>query len=176
MVFKPAPLGMALDSVSAKEKRVIYPTPSGRIFDKNYAKDLSKEEELVIICGRYEGIDQRIIDIYVDDEICIGDYVLSSGEVAAMVIIDSVYRFLEGVLNGESLKEESFEGGLLEYPHYTRPLEYRGLKVPEVLLSGHHRNIEQWRIEKQLEKTRKFRPDLLQKENINDTLSVPESE
>lgn len=170
MVFKPVPLGKALDAVSAESKRVIFPTPSGRLFSEQYARDLSREEELVFICGRYEGIDQRIIDLYVDDEISVGDYVLSSGEVAALVIIDGVYRLLEGVINGESLKEESFEGGLLEYPHYTRPAEYKGLRVPDVLISGHHKKIEQWRMEKRLEKTKEFRPDLLQSSHGYDTV------
>jgi len=170
MVFKPVPLGRALDAVSADKKRVVFPTPSGRLFTERYAEELSREEELVFICGRYEGIDQRIIDLYVDDEVSVGDYVLSSGEVAALVIIDGVYRLLEGVINGESLREESFEGGLLEYPHYTRPEEYRGMRVPEVLLSGHHLKIEQWRMEKRLEKTREFRPDLLQTSPMYDTV------
>lgn len=161
MVLKPEPIGAALDAIGAERKRVIYPTPSGRLFDQSYALELATEEELVFICGRYEGLDQRIIDLYVDDEISLGDYVMSSGEVAAMVIIDTVYRLSEGVINGESLEEESFKDGLLEYPHYTRPAEYRGIKVPEVLLSGHHGEIEKWRHRKRLEKTRKYRPDLL---------------
>ncbi|MDC7246249.1 MAG: tRNA (guanosine(37)-N1)-methyltransferase TrmD [Sphaerochaetaceae bacterium] len=162
MVVKPEPLGKALESVNAKNKRVIYPSPSGRKFTQEYAKELSKEEDLVIICGRYEGIDQRIIDMYVDDEICIGDYVISSGEVAALVVIDAVYRLIDGVINAESLLEESFTGGLLEYPHYTRPVTYCSRSVPEVLLSGHHANIEKWRMEKRIEKTLKMRPELLE--------------
>ena len=108
MVLKPEPLGSALDAIQAKNKRVIYPTPSGKRFTQAYARELSKEDQLVIICGRYEGIDQRIIDLYVDDEICIGDYVISSGEVAALVIVDAVYRLVDGVISDESLEEESF--------------------------------------------------------------------
>lgn len=161
MVLKPEPLGSALEAIGAKNKRVIYPSPSGKKFSYDYAKELSQEEELVLICGRYEGIDQRIIDLYVDDEICIGDYVISSGEVAALVIIDAVYRLLEGVISGESLKEESFTDGLLEYPHYTRPETYCSISVPEILLSGHHREIEEWRLRKRLEKTLLNRPELL---------------
>lgn len=166
MVLKPEPIGAALDSIDAGRKRVIYPSPSGRLFSQEYAAELSREDELVIICGRYEGLDQRIIDLFVDDEISLGDYVMSSGEVAAMVIIDTVYRLAEGVINGESLEEESFQDGLLEYPHYTRPAEYRGLKVPEVLLSGHHAEIEKWRYRKRLEKTGKYRPDLLKSTDL----------
>ncbi len=163
MVLKPEPLGRALDSIQAKNKRVVYPSPSGKPFTQSYAQELSQEEQLVFICGRYEGIDQRIIDLYVDDEICIGDYVISSGEVATLVIIDAVYRLLEGVISRESLLEESFTGGLLEYPHYTRPETYCSIAVPEILLSGHHARIEQWRLRKRLQKTVANRPDLLEK-------------
>ena len=161
MVLKPEPLGRALESVKAKGKRVIYPSPSGRLFDQEYAVELSKETDLVFICGRYEGIDQRIIDLYVDDEICIGDYVISSGEVATLVIVDAVYRLVDGVISSESLREESFTGGLLEYPQYTRPYEYCGMTVPDILLSGHHAQIQKYRDEKRLEKTLKNRPELL---------------
>ncbi len=161
MVIKPEPLAKSLDSVNAGEKRVIYPSPSGKPFNQKYADELSGEKELVFICGRYEGIDQRIIDRYVDDEICIGDYVISSGEVAALVIIDAVYRLIEGVINEDSLKEESFSNGLLEYPHYTRPFEYCGMKVPDILLSGNHSEIANWRLKKRLEKTLRNRPDLI---------------
>lgn len=161
MVLKPEPLSGALESIGAKDRRVIYPSPSGKLLDQEYAGELSGTEDLVFICGRYEGIDQRIIDLYVDDEISIGDYVISSGEISALVIIDSVYRLLDGVINGESLLEESFSDGLLEYPQYTRPAVFRGLEVPEILVSGHHAKIKDWRRKKQLEKTKKNRPDLL---------------
>ncbi len=163
MVVKPEPLGAALEFIEAKKKRVLYVTPSGRKFTQSYAEELAKESNLVIICGRYEGIDQRIIDLYVDDEICIGDYVISSGEVAALVVIDAVYRLVDGVINSDSLVEESFTDGLLEYPHYTRPVTYCSRSVPDVLLSGHHANIEKWRMEKRIEKTLAMRPDLLEK-------------
>jgi tRNA (guanine37-N1)-methyltransferase len=160
MVLKAEPLGRALDSVQAKQKRVIFPTPSGKLFTQEYAQELAGEKELVFICGRYEGIDQRIIDLYVDDEICIGDYVISSGEIAALVIIDAVYRLIDGIISEESLVEESFSDGLLEYPQYTRPADYCGNSVPDILLSGHHAQIEQWRLAKRLEKTLQNRPDL----------------
>ena len=163
MLLLPEPLSLALDSVGAQQKRVIYVSPSGRLFDQRYAEELSAENELVFICGRYEGIDQRIIDEYVDDEISVGDYVMSSGEVAALAIIDAVYRLIEGVISGESLAEESFSDNLLEYPQYTRPRNFKGREVPDVLLSGHHRNIQRWRLKKRLEKTLKNRPDLLEK-------------
>jgi tRNA (guanine37-N1)-methyltransferase len=163
MVLKPEPLARALDSVGAGRKRTLYPTPSGRLFDQPSAREFAKEDELVFICGRYEGIDQRIIDEYVDDEVSIGDYVLSSGEIATLVIIDAVYRLREGVIKARSLEEESFSDGfLLEYPQYTRPEVFRDRAVPEVLLSGHHKNIADWRRERSVEKTKRLRPDLLE--------------
>lgn len=161
MLMKTEPLKRALDSVKSKKKRVIYVTPSGKPFTQKLAYELSKEKDLVLVCGRYEGIDQRIIDSYVDDEISIGDYVLSSGEVAATVIIDAVYRLVEGVISKESLEEESFSDGLLEYPQYTRPEVFESMKVPDILLSGHHENIRKWRLKKRLAKTMAVRPDLL---------------
>jgi len=163
LVMLPEPLSLALDSVFSDTKRVIYVTPSGRPLTQGLATELSREQELVFVCGRYEGIDQRIIDRYVDDEISIGDYVMSSGELAATVIIDTVYRLIEGVISSESLEEESFSDGLLEYPQYTVPEIFRGIKVPEVLLSGHHNNIRLWRLRKRIEKTRAVRPELLEK-------------
>jgi tRNA (guanine37-N1)-methyltransferase len=162
MILKPEPLAAALDSVNSSGIRTIYPSPSGRPFTQDYAKTLSAEKELILICGRYEGIDQRVLDLYADDEISVGDYVLSSGEIAAMVIIDAVYRLLDGVITRESLDEESFSGGLLEYPQYTRPEVFRGLAVPEILLSGHHANIQSWRREQSILKTKKNRPELLE--------------
>ena len=163
MVLKPEPLSLALESVGAREIRTVYPTPAGRLLSAEYARELANEDELVLICGRYEGIDQRIIDLFVEDEVSIGDYVISSGEIAAMVIVDAVYRLLGGVISSESLVEESFENGLLEYPHYTRPESFQGLRVPDVLLSGHHAQITEWRRQKSIEKTRKYRPELLEK-------------
>ncbi|HAK44646.1 MAG TPA: tRNA (guanosine(37)-N1)-methyltransferase TrmD [Spirochaeta sp.] len=161
MVMKAEPVALALESVKSAGKKTVFMSPSGNLFNQNMAAELSTEQEVVILCGRYEGVDQRIIDAYIDTEISIGDYVLSSGETAALVVIDAVYRLIDGVINSESLEEESFSKGLLEYPHYTRPETFQGMKVPDILLSGHHANIEKWRREKSLEKTRKNRPDLL---------------
>ena len=161
MVIMPEPLSKALDSIDAKGKRVVFPTPSGRLLTESYAQDLSKNDELVFICGHYEGVDQRIIDEYVTDEISIGDYVLSSGESASIVIIDALFRLIDGVIASESLEEESFTSHLLEYPQYTRPERYCNKSVPGVLLSGHHRHITQWRNDKRIEKTMHSRPDLL---------------
>jgi tRNA (guanine37-N1)-methyltransferase len=141
--------------------RVIYLSPSGRSFNQALARELAAEKELVLLCGRYEGIDQRIIDLYVDDEISVGDYVLSSGEVAALAVIDATYRLVDEVIRPESLDEESFSGGLLEYPQFTRPEIYDTIKVPEILLSGHHELIRRWRLEKRVEKTLRIRPDLI---------------
>lgn len=169
----PEPLGLALDSVEAysKAKHVIYVTPGGTPFTQKKAQELSRKDELVLICGRYEGIDQRIIDYYVDEEISIGDYVLSSGEVAATVIVDSVYRLVDSVITRESLDEESFSGSLLEYPQYTRPDVYKGMEVPPVLISGNHEEIRRWRLEKSLQKTLRNRPDLLHSAVMTGTLA-----
>lgn len=155
------PLGAALENVKAYKKRVVYVTPSGRRFTQKIASELSHENELVFVCGRYEGIDSRIIEEFVDDEISIGDYVMSSGEVAAAVVIDSVYRLLPDVITAESLDEESFSEGLLEYPQYTRPAVYKDMAVPEILLSGNHEEIRKWRLRKRIEKTFAYRPDLI---------------
>ena len=164
MLMLAEPLGRALDAVLSDEAgrgRVIYLSPSGRPFNQELARELAAEKELILLCGRYEGIDQRIIDIYVDEEISVGDYVLSSGEVAALILIDASYRLVEQVITPASLEEESFDRGLLEYPQYTRPEIYATLKVPEILLSGHHENIRRWRLEKSVEKTLTLRPDLI---------------
>ena len=146
-----------------RKPRVVYPSPSGRPFTQDLARELAQEGELILLCGRYEGIDQRIVDLYVDDEISVGDYVLSSGEIAALVIIDATYRLIDRVIRAESLEEESFSGCLLEYPQYTRPEIYANLRVPEILLSGHHENIRHWRRRKQVERTFSQRPDLLRR-------------
>ena len=161
MLMLPETLGAALDSVESWKKRVVYVTPSGKPLTQKLAQELSQETDLVLICGRYEGIDQRIIDSRVDDEISIGDYVMSSGEIAALVVIDTVYRLIDGVISSESLDEESYSDGLLEYPQYTRPEVYKGMQVPEVLLSGHHENIRKWRLKQRLAKTLAVRPDLI---------------
>ena len=165
MLMLAEPLGRALeDALGGAKKsqaRVIYLSPAGRPFDQALARELAAEKELILLAGRYEGIDQRIIDIYADDEISVGDYVLSSGEVAALAPIDATYRLVEKVITSASLDEESFSGGLLEYPQYTRPEIYDTLRVPEILLSGHHENIRRWRLEKRVERTLALRPDLI---------------
>ena len=163
MVLKPEPLISAIDHVrnDAPRARVILLSPRGSVFDQATAQRLSREEHLVLICGRYEGVDERV-SAFVDEEISIGDYTLSGGEPAAMVAIDAIARLVPGVLgNANSAAEESFSNGLLEYPQYTRPEEYRGMKVPEVLLSGDHERIKLWRAEQSLQLTRARRPDLL---------------
>ncbi len=176
MVILPEPLGCALDSIDALHKHVVYVTPSGIPFTQDKALELSCEKEIVFICGRYEGVDQRIIDRYVDDEVSIGDYVLSSGELASLVIIDTVYRLIDGVISTESLDEESFSDGLLEYPQYTRPEEYRGMNIPDVLLSGHHKHIQQWRLTQRIAKTLAVRPDLLERAQKNDSFAKKANE
>ena len=168
MVIKPEPLGKALESVKAAEKRVVYASPSGKRFTQDYARQLSREKDLVFICGHYEGVDQRIIDMYVTDEICIGDYVISSGEVAALAIIDAVYRLIDGVIATESLDEESFTGPLLEYPQYTRPEVYCNRAVPDILLSGNHARIASWRLRKRLERTLLNRPELYETSSLGE--------
>ncbi len=161
MLMMPDVVYRAFESVKTNAAKVIYMTPQGNKLNQKKVEDLSKEEHLIILCGHYEGIDQRVIDKIVDEEISIGDYVLTGGEIPAMVLIDSVSRYIKGVLNNESIKEESFSNGLLEYPQYTRPEIFEGEKVPEVLLSGNHQNIKKWREEKSLEITKNKRPDLL---------------
>ena len=162
MVMKPDVVYDAYQSVKTDHTKVIYMSPQGKTLNQKKVEDLAKENHLIILCGHYEGIDQRVIDKIVDEEISIGDYVLTGGEIPAMVLIDSVSRYIKGVIKEESVQEESFSNGLLEYPQYTRPEIFEGEKVPEVLLSGHHENIEKWRQAKSLEITKKKRPDLLE--------------
>ena len=161
MVMMPDIVYDAYKSIEDENAKVIYMSPQGKKLTQEKVEELAKEEHLIILCGHYEGIDQRVIDKIVDEEISIGDYVLTGGEIPAMVLIDSVSRYNSGVIAKESREEESFANGLLEYPQYTRPEVFEGVKVPEVLLSGHHANIEKWRKEKALEITAKKRPDLL---------------
>ena len=147
-----------------KQPRVIYLTPKGKVHNQDIATNMSNEEDVILLCGHYEGIDQRVIDLIVTDEISIGDYVLTGGELPALILIDSISRLIPGVLNqNESFEEESFKDNLLEYPHYTRPREFMNLEVPEVLLSGNHRKIEEWRIEQSKKITKERRPDLYKK-------------
>ena len=161
MVMMPQPIFDALRAVGAEGKKILYMSPRGRVLDREKIQELSQLPELVVLCGHYEGVDQRAIDFWNMEEVSIGDYILTGGELPAMVLIDSVARLIPGVLSGEdSAMEESVYSGLLEYPQYTQPREYETLQVPEVLLSGHHKNIDLWRFEKSLEITRNVRPDL----------------
>lgn len=164
MVIKPDVIYDAYRSIVDKldyKPKLIYLTPQGKVFNQKMARKLANEKHLILLCGHYEGIDQRVLDKVVDEEISIGDYVLTGGELPAMVLIDAISRNIDGVLDDESLVDESFNNDLLEYPQYTRPEVFMGEKVPEVLLSGHHANIEKWRLEKSLEITKKKRPDLI---------------
>jgi len=164
MVMRPDVVYDAYKAVKTNDAKVIYLSPKGKTLNQEKVKELAKENHIILLCGHYEGIDQRVLDKIVDEEISIGDYVLTGGEIPAMVLVDSVSRYIEGVITRESVEEESFSNGLLEYPQYTRPEIFLDKKVPEVLLSGHHENIKKWREEQALEITRSKRPDLLRKE------------
>ncbi|MDD6202302.1 MAG: tRNA (guanosine(37)-N1)-methyltransferase TrmD [Lachnospiraceae bacterium] len=168
MLMQAQPVYDAYQSIrkrtSAKKVRTVYVTPQGAVFNQKMAVEFAKEEELIILCGHYEGIDERVLEEIVTDYVSIGDYVLTGGELPAMVMIDAIARMVPGVLsNEESGETESFSDYLLEYPQYSRPEEWNGKKVPEVLLSGHHKNIEKWRLEQSLIRTRERRPDLYEK-------------
>jgi len=164
MVLMPAPLFNCMEKIKSQNAKVILASAGGKPLTQNMVKELSAEEELIIICGHYEGVDQRVIDRYVDIEISVGDYVLSGGEYAALIIMDAAARLEKGFMsNSESLLEESFENDLLEYPHYTRPSEIDGMKVPDILLSGDHAKIRKWRLMMSEEKTSSVRPDLYRK-------------
>ena len=167
MVMMPDVVYDSYMSIQHKENaKLIYLSPKGKVLNQQKVEELSKQEHLILLCGHYEGIDQRVLDEIVDEEISIGDYVLTGGELPAMVLIDSVSRYVEGVLNKESVSEESFTNGLLEYPQYTRPEVFLNKKVPEILLSGHHENIKKWRREQSLEITKQKRPELLKKKGV----------
>jgi tRNA (guanine37-N1)-methyltransferase len=167
MVMKPEPLFRAVEFIAhdaSEQKTVALLSPQGRLFDQRMAERLSSLDQIILICGRYEGVDERVVEHLVTEEISIGDFVLSGGEIAAMVIVDAVTRLLPGALGcEESAERESFSEGLLDHPHYTRPVEYRGMKVPDVLTSGNHARIEEWRRQKAVEKTLRCRPDLIAK-------------
>lgn len=177
MVMTPQPIvscyNAVVDDLDAsvrqeKKPKVVYLTPKGKVFNNDMATALAKEESLILLCGHYEGVDQRVIDLIVDEEISIGDYVLTGGELPALILIDSISRHVKGVLgHEESLEEESFTNGLLEYPHYTRPEVFMEKEVPKVLLSGHHKNIESWRKLESIKLTMKLRPDLFDYEALS---------
>lgn len=167
----------ALERQIGKKPRVLYMTPQGTVFNQQLAMELSKEEELVFLCGHYEGVDERVLEEIVTDYISIGDYVLTGGELPAMVMIDAISRLVPGVLHNEDSAEfESFQDGLLEYPHYSRPAVWNGREVPQVLLSGHHANIESWRREQSIIRTLRRRPDLIGRAKENQTLSEKDLE
>lgn len=166
MVMQAEPVYLAYESVASRlssRPRVLYMSPQGKVFNQRMAEELAREEELIFLCGHYEGIDERVLEEIVTDEVSIGDYVLTGGELPALVIMDAISRLLDGVLhNEESAEFDSFHDNLLEYPQYSRPEEWRGKKVPPILLSGHHVNVERWRREQSLIRTRERRPDLLE--------------
>ncbi len=172
MVMQAEPVCLAYESVASKiprKPRVLYMSPQGKVFHQKMAEELAREEELVFLCGHYEGIDERVLEEIVTDEVSIGDYVLTGGELPALVMMDAISRLLEGVLhNEESAEFDSFSDNLLEYPQYSRPQNWRGKEVPPILLSGHHVNVEKWRREQSLLRTKKRRPDLLPVANLTE--------
>ena len=172
MVMQPGPVVRAVRAVEeqiGKPARVLYMSPQGKVFDQAMAKELSKEENLIFLCGHYEGVDERALELVVTDEVSIGDYVLTGGELPAMVMIDCISRLVPGVLNNsDSSEEESFSGSLLEYPQYTRPEQFEDRRVPDILLSGHHKNIALWRRKQSLKRTWEKRPDLLSGANLSE--------
>lgn len=168
MVMTPQPIydtyKHIVEKFNIEKPRVIYLTPKGKVHNQEIANDMATNEDIILLCGHYEGIDQRVIDLIVTDEISIGDYVLTGGELPALILIDSISRLIPGVLSqNESFEEESFKDNLLEYPHYTRPREFMGLEVPSVLLSGNHKKIEEWRLDESIKVTKERRPDLYKK-------------
>lgn len=174
MVMQPGPVYKAYESVmgqikNKKKPRVVFLTPQGKVFNQTIAKELAEEEDLIFLCGHYEGIDERVLEMIVTDNISIGDYVLTGGELPAMVVIDAISRLVPGVLNNDvSAEIESFHDNLLEYPQYTRPEVFMDRKVPEVLLSGHHGKVDQWRREQSIHRTKIRRPDLLEKADLSE--------
>lgn len=162
MVLMPEPIFNCIDAIKTEKSKIILMTPQGKTFNQSMAYDLTKEEHLIIICGHYEGFDERIRTL-ADIELSIGDFVLTGGELASMVVSDAIIRLLDGVIKEGSHKFDSFNDNLLDYPVYTKPVDFRGMKVPDVLLSGHHENIKNWRYQEQLKKTKERRPDLLEK-------------
>ncbi|HOJ26801.1 MAG TPA: tRNA (guanosine(37)-N1)-methyltransferase TrmD [Candidatus Saccharicenans sp.] len=170
MVFKPEPVFRAVESLKQADKssRVLLLTPQGKLFNSALAEELAGYDQVILICGRYEGVDERVSDYLVDEEISIGDYVLSGGELAAAVVVEAVSRFVPGVVGREeSVRHDSFATGLLDFPQYTRPRDYRGYKVPSVLFSGDHQKIARWRLKKSLEKTLAKRPDMLKSRKLS---------
>jgi tRNA (guanine37-N1)-methyltransferase len=171
MVMKPEPLFRAIEAIThgATDVSTVLLSPQGRLFDQRLAEEFAARERVVLICGRYEGVDERVAEHLATDEVSIGDYVLSGGEIPAMVVVDGVTRLIPGALGcDQSAERESFSAGLLDYPHYTRPAEYRGMKVPDVLASGNHAQIERWRRQRSIRKTLRRRPDLIESRALGD--------
>lgn len=162
MVLMPEPIYRAINSVRTKDSVVIMMTPQGKTYHQKMAYEFSKQKHLIILCGHYEGFDERIRK-FVDVEVSVGDYILTGGEIPSMIMVDSIVRLLEGVIEEDSHKNDSFNQNRLDYPVYTKPVEFMGMKVPDVLLSGHHENISKWRLEESIKKTEERRPDLLEK-------------
>ncbi len=169
MVMKPDPIFASVEAVY-QSGPIILLTPQGRLFNQHIAQELAQQPRLTLLCGHYEGVDERVIEHLVTDELSIGDYVLTGGELAAMIVVDAVTRLIPGVVTDESIQEESHSSGLLEYPHYTRPPGFRGWPVPDVLLSGHHEQIARWRRKESLRRTRQRRPDLFAKLDLSSKL------
>lgn len=171
MLMKPEPIVKAIEAVKAEKpnSKVILMTPQGKTMNHDYAKKLSKEQSWIVVCGRYEGVDERVRQYFVDEEISIGDFILTGGEIPAMALIDVLVRYIPGVIGGKgAVENDSFANSLLEYPQYTRPANFRGLKVPEVLLSGNEKNIQEWQHKETLKRTLERRPDLLAKAELNE--------
>lgn len=164
MVMMAQPIASAIEAVDPDHTaKRIFMSPKGRTFNQSVVLEYAKIDHILLLCGHYEGVDQRVLDLFIDEELSLGDFVLTGGEIPAMAVVDAVARYVDGVIKRESLEQESFSAGMLEYPQYTRPQEFMGLKVPDVLLSGHHGEIDKWRRQKSFEITAKNRPDLLEK-------------
>ncbi len=163
MVMMPQPIADAIKAIDPDHQaHRVFLSPRGRVFNQKIVLEYAKKQNLLLLCGHYEGVDQRIIDKYIDEELSVGDYVLTGGEIPAMAVADAVSRYIDGVIKGESLKQESFSSGLLEYPQYTRPQEFEGMSVPKVLVNGNHAEIDKWRMEKSIEITKRNRPELIE--------------
>lgn len=164
MVMMPQPIASAIEDIDPEHNAWrVFMSPRGRVFNQKIVLEYAKKDRLLLLCGHYEGVDQRVIDLYIDEELSVGDFVLTGGEIPAMAVTDAVSRYVSGVIKEQSLEQESFSSGLLEYPQYTRPQEFKGIKVPKVLTSGNHGEVDKWRIAKSIEITKKNRPDLLEK-------------
>ncbi len=169
MVMMAQPIASAIEAVDKNHKaKRIYLSPKGRVFNQSVVTEYALLDRILLLCGHYEGVDQRVIDLYIDEELSVGDFVLTGGEIPAMAVVDAVSRYVDGVINRESLMQESFSAGLLEYPQYTRPQEFMGLKVPDVLLSGNHKEVDKWREQEALKITMQKRPDLIKATPVSD--------